>query len=88
MRLLLLLLTLTPFLTGCFTIRKLPPLRASEIHSNTSYLGVKVKADALGINVTESKLVAEHAEWDISFPGFSHTTIVKGYEQRIPKEDR
>lgn len=80
----------TTILLAClFTLsacRSLPPIRSSEIHSNTAVLGVKVKADALGVSITDTYMKAAHAEWDISFPGFSHNTVIKDYQQRLPKE--
>jgi hypothetical protein len=51
-------------------------------------LGVHVGADALGVSVTERTMKAADAKWTISFPGFSHVTTVKEYQQSLPKDDQ
>ena len=66
--------------------RTLPNLSADEIHSRTSVLGVTVTADALGLKTTDAFIVAEDAQWGISFPGFDHITNTKNYKQRRPKD--
>lgn len=64
-----------------------PPLKATEIHSTTAVLGVSVAADAMGVSVTERTIKAADVKWSISFPGFSHVTTAKDYQQTLPKED-
>lgn len=83
--LLLALLILSSLLTSC---RTLPPLKATEIHSTTSTLGVHVSADALGVSVTERTIRATDVKWTISFPGFSHITTAKEYQQTLPKDEK
>jgi hypothetical protein len=68
---------------GC---RSLPPLRASEIHSTTSALGIHVSADATGVSVTDRTLRATNVKWSVTFPGFSHVTTAKDYSQALPNE--
>lgn len=85
MKFLLPLLLLSATLSsGC---RSLPPLKASEIHSTTSTLGVHVAADAIGVSVTERTIKAADVKWTVSFPGFSHVTTAKDYQQSLPKEE-
>lgn len=82
--LLLLSSTLLLFNSAC---RTLPPLKAAEIHSTTTTLGVHVSADAMGISITERTLRAADVKWTVSFPGFSHITTAKDYQQSLPKDN-
>jgi hypothetical protein len=79
-----LLITLPLLNSAC---RSLPPLKASEIRSSTSVLGVHVAADAVGVSVTERTIKATDVKWTVAFPGFSHVTTAKDYQQSLPKED-
>jgi hypothetical protein len=40
----------------------------------------------MGVSVTERTLKAADVKWTITFPGFSHITTAKEYQQTIPKE--
>jgi hypothetical protein len=71
-------------LSGC--AHRLPNMRADEIHTRTSTLGVTATADATGINVTDTYINAADATWTLSFPGFDHTTGAKGFKQKRPVE--
>lgn len=70
--------------TGC---RSLPRLKAEEIHTNTTFMGVAITADALGVSHTPATMKATFVEWRFSFPGFSHTTSTKNYEQKVSKPE-
>lgn len=67
-------------------VRSLPPVKASEITSTTAFLGVSIAADATGVSHTPTTMKATTATFKLSFPGFSHVTTVKDYEQKAPKE--
>jgi hypothetical protein len=71
----------------CGCTHRLPNLKAEEIHTRTTVMGVALTADATGINVTETAVKAADAKWTISFPGFDHTTTAKGYQQKRKPED-
>lgn len=73
---------------GCSSIRKLPPVKAEEIHSTTSFMGFKTTADAYGVSHTPATLKAADAKFTLSWPGFYHETSAKGYEQRVKQEDK
>lgn len=81
-----LLVALVVTSSGCSLVRSLPNVKATEIHSHTSTMGVTVTANATGVTSTETSLKAANAEFSLSFPGFSHVTTVKDYQQRLPKE--
>lgn len=85
---LIMCLVLLPLVTSCSMIRKLPPVKASEIRTSTSFLGVRVSADATGINNTDRTLKAADVKWSVTFPGFDHTTSAKDFIQTLPKEDK
>lgn len=81
------LLTLCAVLSGCGVVRRLPPVKASEVHTVTSVMGVKVSADGYTISHTPTTLKAADAKFTVAFPGFYHETSVKDFEQKLPKED-
>lgn len=41
----------------------------------------------MGVHTTPLTMKADDVQWKVSFPGFSHVTSAKGYEQRLPREE-
>lgn len=70
---------------GCAT--RLPNIKASEIHQTTSFPGFSSTADATGIIITDTAIVAADATWRISALGVSVVTSAKDFRQKREKDE-
>lgn len=83
------LLCIAALLTGCASNFRLPPVAGKVLHyeRKDSFGGTVI--DAKGIAVTAEKVTADEVTWTTTYPQFSVSLHVVGYErQRTPAEKK